>query len=52
MMRLQKVLAAGWSGSIATSFFVDGAYQAKELRSNPRQRLRLLAELFENVTPN
>jgi hypothetical protein len=51
MMRLQKVLAAGWSGSIATSFFVDGAYQAKELRSNPHQRLRLLAALFENVTP-
>ena len=32
-------------------FFVDGAYQAKELRSDPHQRLRLLTKLFENVTP-
>ena len=32
-------------------FFVDGAYQAKELRSDPHQRLRLLSKLFENVTP-
>jgi hypothetical protein len=32
-------------------FFVDGAYQAKELRSDPHQRLRLLTKLLENVTP-
>jgi hypothetical protein len=32
-------------------FFVDGAYQAKELRSDLHQRLRLLTKLFENVTP-
>jgi hypothetical protein len=32
-------------------FFVDGAYQVKELRSDPHQRLRLLTKLFENVTP-
>ena len=32
-------------------FFVDGAYQAKELRQDPHQRLRLLTKLFENVTP-
>jgi hypothetical protein len=32
-------------------FFVDGAYQAKELRSDPHQRFRLLTKLFENVTP-
>jgi hypothetical protein len=32
-------------------FFVDGAYQAKELRSDPHQRLRLLTKLFENVAP-
>ena len=32
-------------------FFVEGAYQAKELRSDPHQRLRLLSKLFENVTP-
>ena len=32
-------------------FFVDGAYQAKELGSDPHQRLRLLTKLFEDVTP-
>jgi hypothetical protein len=32
-------------------FFVSGAYQAKELRSDPHQRLRLLSKLFENVSP-
>jgi hypothetical protein len=32
-------------------FFVEGAYQAKELREDPHQRLRLLTKLFENVTP-
>jgi hypothetical protein len=32
-------------------FFVSGVYQAKELRSDPHQRLRLLTKLFENVTP-
>jgi hypothetical protein len=32
-------------------FFVSGAYQAKELGSDPHQRLRLLTKLFENVTP-
>ena len=32
-------------------FFVSGAYQANELRSDPHQRLRLLTKLFENVTP-
>jgi hypothetical protein len=32
-------------------FFVSGAYQAKELRTDPHQRLRLLTKLFENVTP-
>jgi hypothetical protein len=32
-------------------FFVSGAYQARELRSDPHQRLRLLNKLFEDVTP-
>jgi N-acetylmuramoyl-L-alanine amidase len=32
-------------------FFVSGAYQARELRSDPHQRLRLLSKLFEDVTP-
>jgi hypothetical protein len=32
-------------------FFVSGAYQAGELRSDPHQRLRLLSKLFEDVTP-
>jgi hypothetical protein len=32
-------------------FFVSGAYQAQELRSDPHQRFRLLTKLLENVTP-
>ncbi|MBV8378050.1 MAG: N-acetylmuramoyl-L-alanine amidase [Verrucomicrobia bacterium] len=32
-------------------FFVSGAYQARELKTDPHQRLRLLSKLFENVTP-
>lgn len=31
--------------------FVSGAYTAKELTSDPRQRLRLLTKLLQNVTP-
>ena len=38
-------------GANRNIFFVSGAYQAKELRSDPHQRLRLLTKLFENVTP-
>jgi N-acetylmuramoyl-L-alanine amidase len=32
-------------------FFVEGAYTAKELSSDARQRLKLLTKLLENVTP-
>jgi N-acetylmuramoyl-L-alanine amidase len=32
-------------------FFVSGAYQALELKSDPHQRFRLLTKLLENVTP-
>jgi N-acetylmuramoyl-L-alanine amidase len=42
---------SGLVGVNRNIFFVDGAYQAKELRSDPHQRLRLLTKLFENVTP-
>ena len=31
--------------------FVEGAYTATELTSDPRQRLRLLTKLLQNVTP-
>jgi len=31
--------------------FVGGAYTAKELTTDPRQRLRLLTKLLQNVTP-
>jgi N-acetylmuramoyl-L-alanine amidase len=31
--------------------FISGAYTAAEVNSDPRQRLRLLTKLFENVTP-
>ncbi len=31
--------------------FISGAYTAKEINSDPRQRLRLLTKLFHNVTP-
>ena len=31
--------------------FVSGAYTAKEITSDPRQRLRLLTKLLQNVTP-
>lgn len=42
---------AGLVGVNRNIFFVDGAYQAKELTQDPHQRLRLLTKLFENVTP-
>jgi hypothetical protein len=42
---------SGLAGVNRNIFFVDGAYQANELRSDPHQRLRLLTKLFENVTP-
>ncbi len=32
-------------------FFISGAYTANELARDPRQRLRLLGKLFQNVTP-
>jgi len=32
-------------------FFVEGAYTAKELANDARQRLKLLTKLFQNVTP-
>jgi len=31
--------------------FISGAYTAKEISSDPQQRLRLLTKLLENVTP-
>ena len=31
--------------------FISGAYTAKEITSDPRQRLRLLTKLLQNVTP-
>jgi len=31
--------------------FVSGAYTAKEINSDPRQRLKLLTKLFQDVTP-
>ena len=31
--------------------FISGAYTAKEITSDPRQRLKLLTKLFQNVTP-
>ncbi len=31
--------------------FISGAYTAKEITSDPQQRLRLLTKLLENVTP-
>ena len=31
--------------------FVSGAYTAEELKDDPRQRLRLLTKIFQNVTP-
>jgi hypothetical protein len=46
-----KSAGGGLAGVNRNIFFVDGAYQAKELRSDPHQRLRLLTKLFENVTP-
>ena len=46
-----KSARGGLAGVNRNIFFVDGAYQAKELRSDPHQRLRLLTKLFENVTP-
>jgi hypothetical protein len=50
-MPLRRVLATDLRASNRNIFFVDGAYQAKELRSDPHQRFRLLTKLFENVTP-
>jgi N-acetylmuramoyl-L-alanine amidase len=32
-------------------FFVEGAYTPKELANDPRQRLKLLTKLLQNVTP-
>lgn len=32
--------------------FISGAYTAKEITSDPRQRLRLLTKLLQNVTPS
>jgi len=32
-------------------FFISGAYTADELTRDPRQRLRLLGKLFQNVSP-
>lgn len=32
-------------------FFISGAYTVSELANDPRQRLRLLGKLFQNVTP-
>ncbi len=31
--------------------FIEGAYTAREITSDPRQRLRLLTKLLQNVTP-
>ena len=42
---------AGLTSINRNIFFVEGAYTAKELSSDARQRLKLLTKLLENVTP-